>query len=346
MSNIERLRRLLVATLLAGGMAAVLLVTPGSFGSTGIAGAAGTNKGDLIAAPSNSEPAGTPRPIKLRPWLQFGHARPGGIATYHQVLFNHLDQTAEVTLQGGSLRGWDVGVTPTDTWTLPGYANIITATVGVPNDPEHRVDLERTRAVISGTTPYTTTAWLVTITRRVPWTDVPAGNWADDPIQFLVDQGVVSGYADGSFHPNDNVTRAQFAKMLVLGMGWQVQTPASPTFGDVPVSYWAYGFIETAAAHGVISGYADGTFHPAATVTRGQVAKMVFTARGWTMTSPIYTRFTDVRSDEWVYIYVQAISSAQVMSGYADNTFRPSAPATRAQIAKILALALYSDPNN
>jgi hypothetical protein len=52
-----------------------------------------------------------------------------------------------------------------------------------------------------------------------------------------------------------------------------------------------------------------------------------------------------VSAGDWAYNYVQAISSAGAMSGYADNSFRPNVQATRAQIAKILTCSLFSDPN-
>lgn len=345
MSSTNRSRTTLLAFVMGFALLAVALLALFATGAQAATNKTGANgvAGSVVTAP---EPSRTPRPIRLRPWLQFGHARPGGTATYHKLLFNHLADHTMVDLGGQSLRGWDVDVVPTTTTTLPGYANVITVTVGVPMTPAHRIDLERVRAIISGTEPYTSTAYLLTITRRVPFTDLQEGNWADDPVQYLVDLGAISGYADGSFRPNENVTRAQFAKMLVTAMGWTVQTPSSPTFGDVPSSYWAYGYIETAAAHGVISGYADGSFRPGQVVTRGQVAKMVFTARQWALESPTMTNFSDVHPGDWFYDYVQAASSAEVMSGYGDNTFRPGVAATRAQIAKILAFALFSDPNS
>src|SRR5437588_6700528 len=172
----------------------------------------------------------------------------------------------QVGLSGQSLRSWDVNLEPATATAIPGYANIITITVGVPLDPDHWIDIERARATISDTQPFTTTAYMITITRRHTFVDVNEGDWADDPIQYLVDQGVMTGYADGTFRPNENVTRAQFAKMLVVAMGWPVQTPSTPTFSDVPASDWAYGYIETAPPHGVISGYGDGTFHPSASI--------------------------------------------------------------------------------
>jgi hypothetical protein len=350
MNKTDKVRKLLV-TCLGTGLLVLILATFGLF-ATGASAAPSVqvapNKADVVIVTTTTTPQATrtPPPIRLRPWVQFGHGQPGSRVHYRQLLFNHLSTQTDVNLRGGSRGGWPVAVHPTTTLAIPGYANIITVTVGVPMTPEHRIDLERTRAVIGGANPFTTTAYLITITRRHSFTDLPQGHWADDPVQYLVDQGVISGYADGSFHPNENVTRAQFAKMLVTAMGWPLQTPPTPSFSDVPADFWAYGYIETAIAHGVISGYTDGTFRPSANVTRAQVAKMVFTALNWRMESPTIGNFSDVNPGDWTYNFVQAVSSAQVMAGYGDHSFRPNAPATRAQIAKILALSLFSDPNN
>lgn len=339
METTGKLRKSLVALALGAGLALALALASGPLAT----GAAAQSKDSVVT--SATPP---PRPIRLRPWVQFGHARPGETANYHKLLFNHLDEETEVTLDGSSVSGWDVSVEPTTTTAIPGYANIIHAAVTVPEDPAHRIDIERVRASVnlSGTGTFTTTAFMITITRRHPFNDLEEGNWADDPVQYLVDQGVITGYTDGTFRPNDNVTRAQFAKMLVGALGWQVVTPQTPTFSDVPADYWAYGYIETAASHGVIGGYTDGTFRPSADVTRAQLAKMLFIAREWSLDSPTTTEFTDVSQGDWFYSYAQAASSAEVMSGYDDHTFRPNNPATRAQVAKILALGLFSDPNN
>jgi hypothetical protein len=142
------------------------------------------------------------------------------------------------------------------------------------------------------------------------------------------------------------VTRAQFAKMLVGAMGWQLSTPSTPTFSDVPANSTFFQYIETAYAHGVITGYADGTFRPGAPVTRAQVAKMVYIGRQWNLGAGAeLPTFNDVQSGDWYYTYAMAAGSSEIMSGYADLTFRPNAPATRAQVAKILTIALFSDPN-
>src|SRR5438105_8278057 len=101
-TNSGTLRRFLAALGLSAGMLAVALLAAGF--STGAAQAASTSaKGtDVLTTPA---PTPTPRPIRLRPWLQFGHALPGDNAHYRQLLFNHLSQDTSVTLWGDSLRG-------------------------------------------------------------------------------------------------------------------------------------------------------------------------------------------------------------------------------------------------
>src|SRR5579859_2979894 len=273
-----------------------------------------------------------PPPVRLVPWLQFGHAAPGNTVTYRQVLLNRVTTATTVDLAGRSLRGWPVTVDPTQVVAVPGLTNTLTIGVAVPVSPTARVDVERVRASAATSPPFTTTAYLITLAGRVPFTDLAPTDWADDPVQYLVAQGAVAGYADGSFRPADFVTRAQFAKMLVSALGWTLQYPAQPTFVDVPPTAWAYPYIETAAAQGVIGGYSDGTFRPAAPVTRAQVAKLIVTARGWCQNPPAGGSFSDVSPQDWFYPYATTASAAQSMAGYGDGTFRPYALATRAQV--------------
>lgn len=287
----------------------------------------------------------TPRPIKLRPWVQFGRAEVDGIARYQKLLFNHLSEDTTVNLSVESLQGWNTVISPTTVVALPGYVNQIHIGVHVPITPEHRIDIERVRAVTDVANPFTTTAYLVTIAHRRNFTDLDQDNYADGPVQYLAEMGVLVGYGDGSFRPNAPVTRAQFAKMVVMAMQWPLITPQTPTFSDIPASFWAYSYIETAHAQGIINGYGDGTFRPGNIVTRAQVAKMIYLARHWTTVEGI-VNFIDVQQGDWFYTYAQAAGVSEIMGGYPDGSFRPNAPATRAQVAKILALSLFSEPTN
>ncbi len=107
------------------------------------------------------------------------------------------------------------------------------------------------------------------------FTDVPFDSAFYQYIETAHLRGIINGYADGTFQPGNAVTRAQAAKMLVLSHGWSPFDPGYPTFWDVPPDNWAYSWVESAYSHSIISGYADGAFHPEYSITRAQLSKML-----------------------------------------------------------------------
>ncbi|HET7078280.1 MAG TPA: S-layer homology domain-containing protein, partial [Chloroflexia bacterium] len=120
--------------------------------------------------------------------------------------------------------------------------------------------------------------------------DVPSAYPFYRYIETAAALGIVSGYPCGGpgegcdaygrpyFRPGADVTRGQLSKIVVNAAGWPVVIPAAATFSDVPPGSPFYAYIETAACRGVVSGYAGGTFRPAAGATRGQIAKIVYGA--------------------------------------------------------------------
>ena len=115
-------------------------------------------------------------------------------------------------------------------------------------------------------------------------------------VETAVAHGIVSGYTCGGsnpqtgaaepctngnrpyFRPSNFVSRGQLAKIVVIGAGFPLIHPATPTFTDVTTSNVFYGFIETAVCHGIITGYDDHTFRPNTSAFRGQIAKIVYLA--------------------------------------------------------------------
>jgi hypothetical protein len=176
------------------------------------------------------------------------------------------------------------------------------------------------------------------------FSDVPRDFWAYPYIEYLATHGIISGYADNTFRPNNNITRGQVAKMITLAKGWTPLNPPTPTFIDVPPAHPFYSFIETVAAHGVVSGYADGTFRPGNNITRGQISKMITLGEGWTLVAPPQPTFSDVPPAHPFYQYIETVAAHGVVSGYADGTFRPNANATRAQLSKMLYIAISLRP--
>jgi uncharacterized protein (UPF0264 family) len=168
-----------------------------------------------------------------------------------------------------------------------------------------------------------------------PFADVPADYWAYTFIKYLWCANAIDGTGATTFNPGGNATRGQLSKIIVLGAGLTINTAGGPHFSDVPASNPFYTFIETLYNRGAISGYADGTFRPNNDVTRGQTAKIITGAFQWPINTANGPTFSDVPASDPFYAFVQTVYNRGVISGYADNTFRPNNNITRAQIAKI-----------
>jgi hypothetical protein len=110
------------------------------------------------------------------------------------------------------------------------------------------------------------------------FSDVPPGAPFYPYVETAYAQNIISGYVDGTFRPSDLVTRGQIAKILTRIAGWTQVSPDSGHFDDVPPGSTYYSSVETAVAHGLISGYGDGTFKPYSPASRAQVGKMAYRA--------------------------------------------------------------------
>ena len=107
------------------------------------------------------------------------------------------------------------------------------------------------------------------------FSDVPEDYWAKKEIEYLVSKKIVVGFPDGSFKPEQGVTREQFAKMITIAEGLSEYKPSKQTFKDVSRDMWSYGFIEAAAKAGYIKGYTNGNFGPNDSITREQLAVLL-----------------------------------------------------------------------
>lgn len=167
-----------------------------------------------------------------------------------------------------------------------------------------------------------------------------AGHWAAPVIGALEIRGIVSGDEQGRFDPEAPMTRAQLAKLLAVSLGSQddatILARYPSRFSDVVRWHWARGYIEALAETGALEGYGDGTFGPEDTVTRAQMATMMVRLAGLAdqanLTRFERTVFTD-DSDipDWARGAINVARSAGLMNGFADGTFRPGDPVTRAE---------------
>ncbi|MBW6518661.1 MAG: S-layer homology domain-containing protein, partial [ANME-2 cluster archaeon] len=164
---------------------------------------------------------------------------------------------------------------------------------------------------------------------RDNFSDVGCVFWGYVYVMYLYDNGVTSGYPDGTFKPDNQISRAETATFIVRAMNL-TYTGGLTDFSDVPPTHWAYQYIMAAKQNGIVGGYPDGTFLPDNLVSRAEISVMVSRARGWSF-SGIGVDFIDVPSTHWSYPYVMTVKEKGVVGGYPDGTFLPDNRASRAE---------------
>ncbi|WP_298829359.1 S-layer homology domain-containing protein [uncultured Planococcus sp.] len=153
-------------------------------------------------------------------------------------------------------------------------------------------------------------------------------------IAYLYEEGIINGYPDGTFRPDDPVTRAHAVAMIGRALNLD-DTPRSTGFRDVPASHRFSGYIASAAEEEIIYGFANNYFRPDWTVTRGQTAAIL--DRAFYFPEAPDNNFRDMSKNHFAFDAVSRLAHQGVARGYPDNTFRPDVPVTRAQFSAFLA---------
>ena len=161
-------------------------------------------------------------------------------------------------------------------------------------------------------------------------------HWARANIEKMVASGAISGYPDGSFRPDNTITRAEFAAVLVKA--FKLEAANGQTYKDT-ANHWAQSSIAAAAAAGIVSGYDADTFAPDEPVTREQMAVMVSRAAKLTVIASS-NKFSDREQiSDWARDAVDRASGHKIISGYPDNSFRPGVNASRADAVTVIVQA-------
>lgn len=142
------------------------------------------------------------------------------------------------------------------------------------------------------------------------FSDIPASGWYTTAVNTMGSLGVVSGYEDGTFRPNEPITRAEFVSMAVKFL----ESPQASTenkFSDVSAEDWFWNAVQAAVEEGWISGYEDGSFRPNRNITRAEVASIVNHVLE-RVADPDYAKnnkeklndFIDVTPSHWAYYHI------------------------------------------
>ncbi|MBR5721114.1 MAG: S-layer homology domain-containing protein, partial [Clostridia bacterium] len=162
-----------------------------------------------------------------------------------------------------------------------------------------------------------------------------SGHWAEEYISYGVEKGYINGYADGTFKPDVNVTRAEFSKMINSSLG--ITKEAENPFFDVEETDWFYSDVKKAVYAGYISGYENGAFIATNYITRQEAAAILSRIA----TRPENTKSLSSVSDEgdiadWARDYMVFVFSKGFMTGDENKNLNPKGNLTRGQAAKLI----------
>ncbi len=156
-------------------------------------------------------------------------------------------------------------------------------------------------------------------------------------VSYLYRKGTVEGYPDGSFKPDNTVSRIEALKFIFSGLDRDVQSGLTARFNDTNTSEWYSDYLATAYSLGVVQGYSDGTFKPTQGVNRVEFLKMMFGTIDDVSIDPVVLEdpYTDVNALSWYAPYVQFAKENNLFPVSGSN-FSPSEPMSRIEVAEVI----------
>ena len=171
--------------------------------------------------------------------------------------------------------------------------------------------------------------------------DLAGYEWAQDAILTLAADGVINGKSQNVFAPGDNVTRAEFAKIIVGAFGL-VDANATANFKDTPKSHWSYSYVASAVANKIVNGVSANSFNPEGKITRQDMAAICYRALsvvGVETSAAGKVEFADAANiSDYAKEAVEVLSGLGIINGKGNGKFAPNDYATRAEAAKIIHL--------
>ncbi|MBV1756980.1 MAG: S-layer homology domain-containing protein [Dethiosulfatibacter sp.] len=161
-----------------------------------------------------------------------------------------------------------------------------------------------------------------------------SGHWAEETIQEWIDNDWVKGYLDGSFKPDDYITRAEF--VALVNRSFQFTATGSTSFTDVNQNAWYASAVGIAVRAGYIQGYNDNTMRPENHISREEAATIIMKINNLSANSTAANVFTDSGLLTWSRGAVGAVAAVNLMTGYPDGTFGPDRMIRRGETVVLL----------
>jgi len=137
------------------------------------------------------------------------------------------------------------------------------------------------------------------------FSDIPSAAWYSTELELCYNVGLIGGYPDGTFRPDDAITRAEFSK--IAAQFAELSNSDKASFKDVTKDHWAYLFINAAADAGWIKGYPDGTYRPETIISRSETVTLINRMRNRSITTAelkklgVTNPYTDLVDTYWAY---------------------------------------------
>ena len=196
------------------------------------------------------------------------------------------------------------------------------------------------------------------------YSDLSRSNPYFNYIKYLSQRGIVAGFPDGSFRPEESVSRAEAAVMLAKAMGLEAGPAGETSFHDVGKNHWAAAYIESCAKAGYMEGYPDGSFHPDEILSRAQGISLVLGLSRQDMSQASLPQIEDVSPEHWAARYIATGLAAGMAELHWDiryittgpaadmvelessgKKFLPDSPFSRQDMCRALAMLLTQDPD-
>lgn len=179
---------------------------------------------------------------------------------------------------------------------------------------------------------------------KAAFSDIENVSWAKEAILELYERKIVSGKAEKTFAPNDNVTRAEFLKMVVLAKGMEVIPATEKVFDDVELDKWYADIVNTAKKNGIISGDENNNFNPDKQITRQDMSIIVAKALGYTSDGSKYAPFGDLETiDDYAVEYVVYLYEKGLLKGDEEGLFLPKNNTRRSEAAVLIYRVIMSN---
>jgi CubicO group peptidase (beta-lactamase class C family) len=177
--------------------------------------------------------------------------------------------------------------------------------------------------------------------------DVPITSWAFTAVADLSARGLITGYEDGKFHPDNAVTRAEYAKLVCSALGVEPDSAISNPFKDVASDYWAAGYVTAAVRRGWLTGYPTGQFKPEEPVNMAQALAIVARSQRWNDRTTL--PYVDVQPGYWAYTFIGACFDRGIIRSpdpgiESGGKLNPESHCTRAQACVLFSRLLALEP--